>query len=191
MKFAIEHSLKLILSNFNMKYNSNFVYSLNNKGKYLFVFSNITDQMIRENSILASDEYQVLSKILKFVDFDFEEIKIIPYLKLNPYKEIIDDKDYRKFYKILLAQIYENPPKYILLVGEELTKNIFKNYLKDLKIDDERIKEQIEKFKIKENIGKPFDFYGIKLYVLYDMKSINMLTKNEKKEIVDTLVKIR
>lgn len=193
LEFSLEHKLKLINTNLvNTTYKKNLLYALNRNGKYLFVFNNLSDEMITNDSYLNSVEYKTLEKILQFIEFDMKNICVTSFLKLNPIKESIDKNIYYNFYEVFLFQLMNSDFEYIILIGEDLAKHIFYMYLNNMDNSEEMI-NNMKKYDFIENMDKVYDFFGKKIVVIYDMKSVysKIISKNAKQKMVDILNKIK
>lgn len=192
MEYAMEHSLNIIYSNMvNASYKKNLMYALNKEAKYLFVFDSYTQEMIKNDSFLKCNEYEILKSIIKFVDISENDMKIIALNKVEKSSEVLTVDVKESFYKIFLYQIIETKPKYIVFIGIDAIRNFFMHYLKENDINDDEYYLNIKKYNFYDSMDKIYDFDGISCICIYDMNIIKNITNKEKAKMVEILKKIK
>lgn len=147
----------------------------------MVVFDHPTEKMNETKQIKASNEYNVLKKILDFVNIDIDKCYLtflVKYFSLN----LIEESQRKEGLQYLLDEIYLVNPKYVICIGEDVFNFLYKYYTKN---DTNKLVIDISKC-----IGKAYDFYGILLISLYDMSKIKGLSNKQKKEMVEILRRI-
>lgn len=177
----LEIETKLCIDNENddnQKISKIFFGEGNKEAKIVVLFEGITEKMLKADSIINSEDINVLKIIFEFTGISLDDCY---FTALNKYhkKGIIEESQREDNMRVLLKELYLVNPKYLIVIGQNLFDYIYKYYTKNT---SREILVDIGK-----NVGKIFEFYGMGLIPLYNLQKIHDLKNKDKKVIVELL----
>lgn len=140
----------------------------------IFIMDEISEEEDKKNELLIDKKGEYFKKFLEYSNLNLEKCYFTTLTKCSSHGELIEKKSIKKCEDFLIAQIALIRPKYIVAVGEIVTKYLLKT------------KEDIHNM-----VGKIYDYSGgIKVVPIYDKAYLFKATDKQKWQLVEILKKL-
>lgn len=146
----------------------------NKDAEILFVMDEISEEENKQKQLLVDKYGEYFKKFLAYSNLDLSRCYFTTLLKCRIENRLPEKQDYDYWKEYLIMQIAIINPKYIITVGENVTK-----YL---------LNKQEDIFNLFGNI---YDYYGIKVIPLLDKNYLIKAKESEKWKIIRIFEKLK
>lgn len=191
IKFTINHKMKLIYSEVvKEKYSEKYFEEGTDNSKILVVYSKLLPLNKIVYSYKETDEYRYLTKIFNFCNLEEQKVKVTSFYKVFQLKNIHAPKT-KDFYDVLVYQMLRDEIEYIVLIGFENAKQIFKMYLQEMKAKEEDINKFLDRLSINSDLKQKYTMYNKKIIIIPEKTQIQKFSNIKKQELIDALKQMK